>query len=74
MSESLPKLFRVYRHYKGGLYRVLAISRDERTGADFVVYVSLGDGHVWHRPVSEWSTLVGDGCGPSPRFTLEADL
>jgi hypothetical protein len=50
------------RHYKGGLYRVESVGRDERTGEDKYAY-RAADGTLWFREVGE----MEDG-----RFTLEA--
>ena len=58
----------IYRHFKGGLYTVLAVSRHSETEAIEVVYQSAG-GEVWHRPLTDhpkaWLTPLPDG---TPRF------
>lgn len=46
----------VYRHYKGGLYRVLLTAWDSERkdqGNRSVIYVSLATGEVWHRPMAD---------------------
>lgn len=56
----------LYRHYKGGLYRVLTIARHSETLEELVVYVNEHDpSRVWARPISMWNDRVGDGL----RFT-----
>src|SRR5262245_21876031 len=47
----------IYRHYKGGLYRVLGMIRDSTNataGRWLVQYVSLTYGEVHARHVDEW--------------------
>ncbi len=48
----------VYRHYKGGLYVVIATCLRESDGEPTVVYRSLADGRTWSRPVKEWYEKV----------------
>jgi hypothetical protein len=53
-----------WRHYKGGLYRVLHVARHSETEERLVVYVAEGKPEVWVRPLSMWVDPV-DG---RPRF------
>ena len=60
-----------YRHRKGGLYRVLGIARQKRTGERFVTYETLdiagstiGDDDFWLRPLEDFNGFVDD----VPRF------
>lgn len=46
----------VYRHCKGGLYRVIAIAEHSETLEWHVVYQSLETGRFWVRPVSIWNS------------------
>ena len=40
-----------YRHFKGGLYRLVGIAKDSETLEDLVVYQALyGDHQLWVRP------------------------
>ncbi|MBQ6374133.1 MAG: DUF1653 domain-containing protein [Clostridia bacterium] len=52
-----------YRHFKGGLYEVLAVARHSETEEPMVVYRALyGEGGVWVRPASMWNEeIVRDG-------------
>lgn len=52
----------VYRHYKGGLYRVLFSAMDEETEEHKIVYVSLKDGRIWLRDPTVFygEVFVGD--------------
>jgi hypothetical protein len=62
----------VYRHYKGGFYRVLTVARDSENGSnegrELVVYVSLTYGHVCVRPREEFQGFVGEGSDRGFRF------
>lgn len=41
----------LYRHYKGGRYRVLGVARHSESCEAMVLYQSLdGDGGMWVRP------------------------
>ena len=59
----------LYRHYKGGLYQVLALARHSETREPMVVYQALyGEYGHWVRPASMFTeTVVVDG-NTVPRF------
>jgi hypothetical protein len=59
----------MYRHYRGGIYRVLMEAIDSETGEKMIVYVSLSNGSTYVRPASEWFTVVNYRDGMVPRFT-----
>ena len=54
----------LYRHYKGGLYRVIDIARHSETEEHMVVYqTAYGDKSMWVRPLSmfdEWVSVKGE--------------
>ena len=51
----------VYKHYKGDLYRVIAIAKHSETLEEMVVYQQLyGDGGIWCRPAKMWNEIVGN--------------
>lgn len=54
-----------YRHYKGGLYRLLAygVPRCDN-GQNLVIYRSTARGTVWARTIADWNAEVDD----VPRF------
>lgn len=56
-----------YRHFKGGLYEVLAIAQGAETNMHFVVYRSLTDKRSWARPVDSFLIEIEPGIR---RFTL----
>ena len=64
--DILPGL---YRHFKGGLYRVEGVARHSETLEEMVVYRALyGEGGLWVRPASMWNeTVIHEGI-PRPRF------
>jgi hypothetical protein len=57
VSDQLPMVGGIYRHYKGGLYTVLHIAQVEGTKERVVVYRGA-DGHVWTRPVYQWFAQI----------------
>ncbi len=48
----------MYRHYKGGLYGVVAWATDEPTMTPVVVYRSVADGRVWVRSREDFEATV----------------
>ena len=60
----------VYRHYKGGMYRVLFVAHHSETLEDMVVYEPLdGKSGYWVRPAAMWNETVRLADGTSvPRF------
>ena len=74
MNE-LPKLPDIavgrYRHYKGGLYAVLAVAYHSETLEPCVVYRALyGAGDVWVRPAAMWNETVEHEGVSVPRFAF----
>lgn len=55
-----PEPNRIYRHYKGGLYRVLFLSKHTETGEVLVNYQSIHFGSYYSRPLDLWNELVSD--------------
>lgn len=71
--------YQVYRHFKGGLYLVLAVALAEETYESTVVYMSLnGDNKVWTRSQADFTSLVPEGkpnpTGQRNRFELVTDV
>jgi len=73
MKAITPSHPAVYRHYKGGLYRVLFEARNSTNGPDdglpVVVYVSLTNGHVFVRDLAQFHEYVELDSGKVLRFT-----
>ena len=66
-----------YKHYKGGIYRVIALARNCSSGFDGevqVVYRGKMTRQTWIRPLSEWTALVpvrqGSKTVSYPRYEL----
>lgn len=60
-----------YRHFKGGMYQVIAVAKHTETLEDVVVYRALyGEGKIWVRPVSMWNETVEKDGVSCPRFTF----
>lgn len=65
----------IYRHFKGGLYLIVAIALEESTGEAVVIYRSLnGDDKVWSRSHIDFISPVPEGApnptGQKNRFEL----
>lgn len=52
-----------YRHFKGGMYKLLGIAKDSETLEKMVVYQALyGEGDLWVRPYEMFfGTVERDG-------------
>ena len=63
----------IYRHYKGGMYRVLFVAHHSETLEDMVVYEPLdGSTGYWVRPASMWEEPVVVDGKEQPRFAFVA--
>ena len=61
MSANIyPKINRLYKHYKGGTYKVLFLSKHTTTNEILVNCQSIEFGSYHSRPLSEWFELVVD--------------
>ena len=61
----------VYRHYKGGLYRVLFLARHSETEEVLVVYQALyGERGYWVRPLGLFLEKVRVEGREVPRFAF----
>ncbi len=59
----------IYRHYKGGLYRVICLAHHSETLEDMIIYEPLvGDTGCWARPASMWNETVTVDGKQIPRF------
>ena len=41
---------RLYKHFKGGYYRILMVAKNTETGEDLVIYKNINDRQIWARP------------------------
>lgn len=60
----------VYKHYKGGVYKVLFTASHSDTGEPMVVYMNEEHGTYYVRPLSEFTSNVTQGTETYPRFLL----
>lgn len=67
-----PEEGSVYRHYKGGIYEVLAVARHTENDEVLVIYKSVSNGKCWARPLSMWEEQVDLYGKTISRFTLIA--
>lgn len=61
----------VYKHYKGGVYKVLGTAKHTETLEEMVVYQALyGDNAMWIRPLKMFLEEVMYEGIKVPRFTI----
>ena len=64
----------IYKHYKGGLYRVIGIAKYSKTLEDLVIYEAIYDNPVsklWARPVNMFTGKVVVDGKEVERFTKQ---
>jgi hypothetical protein len=61
---NMPTPGMTYKHYKGGVYRVLHLAIHTETSEVLVIYQSLQFGSYHARPLDNWNTPVN----VNPRF------
>ena len=59
---------KIYKHFKGNLYKVIGFAKHSETLEDMVIYQPLKTGDNWVRPLSMWNEVVDDK--GTLRFTL----
>lgn len=71
VSQPIPEVHSLYRHYKGGEYLVMGVGIHTETKEKMVVYASLSYGTIWTRPLEIWNQMVTHASDPErlvPRF------
>lgn len=58
---------KTYKHYKGNIYKIIAIAKHSESDEEMIVYQNIEKGDIWTRPKSMWNEVVKDGV---LRFTL----
>ena len=70
-----PEPGKYYRHYKGGLYKVLHLSTHTETKEVLVNYQSIHFGSYYSRPLDYWNEPAFDDLKrPITRFELEENV
>lgn len=70
-----PEPGKYYRHYKGGLYRVLFLSTHTETKEVLVNYQSIHFGSYHSRPLNSWNEEIpGDSFVKKERFELQENV
>jgi hypothetical protein len=65
-----------YKHFKGGMYKVIAVGKIEASHEDVVIYETLYNnpvGKVWVRPLTSFLEEVEINGKKFPRFELVTD-
>ena len=52
---------KIYKHYKGNVYKIIALAKHSETTENMVVYQNVDKGDIWVRPKSIWNEVVKDG-------------
>ena len=59
---------KIYRHYKGNIYKIIALAKHSETSEDMIVYQNVEKGDIWTRPKTMWNEVVDNK--NTLRFTL----
>ena len=59
---------KTYQHYKGNIYKIIALAKHSETCEEMIVYQSIKNSDIWVRPKTMWNEVV-DNNG-TLRFTL----
>ena len=51
---------KIYRHYKGNLYKILEFGKNSETLEDMIIYQSLKSGNIWVRPYKMWNEIINE--------------
>ena len=51
---------KTYRHYKGNIYKIIALCKHSETEEDMIIYQNVAKGDIWARPYSMWNEIVDD--------------
>ena len=62
---------KIYKHYKGKLYKIINFAKHTETTEDMIVYQSAKTGEIWVRPKNMWNEIIDDN--GTLRFTLVAN-
>ena len=68
-----PEMGGIYKHYKGGLYKVLTMAEYSESDEPMVVYRSLGFKSIHVRPLSSFNEVV-IACGSNSKRVNRFEL
>ena len=60
---------KIYQHYKGNEYKIIAIAKNSETLDEMIIYESIKDKQVWARPISMWNDIINEH--GTLRFTIK---
>lgn len=61
IDRSVPQIGETYRHFKGGIYKILLISHCSETGQELISYQDIsGKGNIWTRPLQMFLGIIGE--------------
>lgn len=66
--KDAPQRGQIYRHYKGGLYTVVAVGLEVYDLVPMITYVSNETGFYWTRTLENFTSYVPGVEGPVSRF------
>lgn len=70
MRESI-QVGKLYKHFKGNIYKVVGFARHSETDEDMVLYQSQKNNELWVRPIAMWNEYLPEK--QTTRFTLIED-
>lgn len=70
MKESI-QVGKLYKHFKGNIYKVIGFARHSETDEDMVLYQSQKNNELWVRPIEMWNEFLPEK--QTRRFTLLED-
>lgn len=59
----------LYKHYKGNVYKIIALAKHSESGEDMVVYQNIEKGDIWTRPKYMWNEIININNQKVTRFT-----
>lgn len=59
---------KIYKHYKGNEYKIIAFAKHSETTEDMIVYQSTKTKETWVRPKNMWNDIIDEK--GTLRFTL----
>lgn len=64
----------LYKHYKGGVYKILCLAKESDSSDDMVIYQSQDTGLIWARKLHIFSENIEFDNTQRPRFLLIDDV